>query len=114
MGAVFSMFGAFYYWFWRITGLPINDEYGQIHFWATFTGVNLTFFPQHFLGLSGMPRRIPDYADAYSQWNYISSVGSMISIVASLFFVYIIIDALNVVKKENVIDLTITRLTAAK
>jgi heme/copper-type cytochrome/quinol oxidase subunit 1 len=114
MGAVFSMFGGFYYWFWRITGLPVNDEYGQIHFWSTFIGVNLTFFPQHFLGVSGMPRRIPDYPDAYSGWNYISSVGSMISIAASLFFFYIIVDSLTINKKANILTNTITRLNTAK
>jgi cytochrome c oxidase subunit 1 len=95
MGAVFSMFAAFYYWFWRITGLPIKDEYGQIHFWTTFIGVNLTFFPQHFLGIAGMPRRIPDFPDAYAQWNFVSSFGSVISIVSSLFFFYIVIHALS-------------------
>lgn len=110
MGAVFSMFAAFYYWFWRITGLAINDEYGQIHFWTTFIGVNLTFFPQHFLGIAGMPRRIPDFPDAYSQWNWISSFGSMISIVSSLFFFFIIVDALNVKKEETVVSSVLNRL----
>ena len=91
MGAVFSMFAGFYYWFWRMTGLHILDEFGQIHFWTTFIGVNLTFFPQHFLGLSGMPRRIPDYPDAFAGWNLISSFGSILSVVSSLFFFYIVI-----------------------
>jgi len=90
MGAVFSMFAGFYYWMWRISGYEMLDNLGQIHFWTTFVGVNLTFFPQHFLGLAGMPRRIPDYPDVYSAWNYISSLGSMISIVSSLFFFYVI------------------------
>jgi len=75
---------------WRISGYDMLDDLGQIHFWTTFVGVNLTFFPQHFLGLAGMPRRIPDYPDVYSAWNYISSLGSMISIVSSLFFFYVI------------------------
>lgn len=95
MGAVFSMFAGFYYWFWRITGVSYLEEYGQIHFWSTFIGVNLTFFPQHFLGLAGMPRRIPDYPDSYALWNVVSSYGSIISVVSSLFFFYIIIDALS-------------------
>ena len=95
MGAVFSMFAGFYYWFWRITGVPISEEMGHIHFWTTFLGVNLTFFPQHFLGVAGMPRRIPDFPDAYSGWNYISSFGSVISVVSSLFFFYIVARALN-------------------
>jgi heme/copper-type cytochrome/quinol oxidase subunit 1 len=100
MGAVFSMFAGFYYWFWRITGLPILDELGQIHFWTTFAGVNLTFFPQHFLGIAGMPRRIPDYPDAYSGWNYISSFGSVLSVISSIFFFYIVAHSLSL-KNEN-------------
>ena len=90
MGAVFSMFAGFYYWFSRMVGVPLDDFCGNIHFYTTFIGVNLTFFPQHFLGMSGMPRRIPDYPDAYAGWNLISSFGSLISILSSLFFFYII------------------------
>ena len=90
MGAVFSMFSAFYYWFWRITGLNYSENYGKIHFWSTFFGVNITFFPQHWLGLSGMPRRIPDYPDAYWPYNEISSYGSILSVVSSLWFFYLI------------------------
>jgi heme/copper-type cytochrome/quinol oxidase subunit 1 len=86
MGAVFSLFAGFYHWFWRITGVPINDTWGKIHFWTTFCGVNITFFPQHFLGISGMPRRIPDYPDMYAGWNYVSSFGSILSVVSSIFF----------------------------
>ena len=95
MGAVFSMFAGFYYWFWRITGYTYSEEYGQIHFWSTFIGVNLTFFPQHFLGLAGMPRRIPDFPDSYALWNVVSSFGSIISVLSSIFFFYIIVDALS-------------------
>jgi cytochrome c oxidase subunit 1 len=90
MGAVFSMFAGFYYWFKDITGFSYIEELGQIHFWATLFGVNLTFFPMHFLGLAGMPRRIPDYPDAFGPFNYIASIGSMISFVASLFFFYVV------------------------
>jgi len=90
MGAVFSMFAGFYYWFKDITGFSYIEEFGQIHFWATLFGVNLTFFPMHFLGLAGMPRRIPDYPDAFGPFNYIASIGSMISFVASLFFFYVV------------------------
>ncbi len=93
MGAVFSMFAGFYYWMWRIVGLTYNEELGYIHFWSTFIGVNLTFFPQHFLGLAGMPRRIPDYPDAYALWNTISSFGSIISIVSAFLFFYILSSA---------------------
>ena len=98
MGAVFSLFGGFYYWFWRITGLVIPEILGNIHFWATFIGVNFTFFPQHFLGISGMPRRIPDFPDAYSTWNYLSSYGSIVSVISSiLFFVFI-----SIILKKNI------------
>jgi cytochrome c oxidase subunit 1 len=65
MGAVFALFAAFYYWFYKITGFLYNEQLGQIHFWLTFIGVNLTFFPMHFLGIAGMPRRISDYPDIY-------------------------------------------------
>lgn len=104
MGAVFGLFGGIYYWFWRITGLPIKDEYGRIHFWTTFIGVNLTFFPQHFLGIAGMPRRIPDYPDAYYQWNWISSFGSMISVVSSIYFFYVIAQSLTTHRTEGLFD----------
>jgi cytochrome c oxidase subunit 1 len=90
MGVVFSFFGGFYYWIEKMTGFKYIEEFGQIHFWTTFIGVNLTFFPMHFLGLAGMPRRIPDYPDAYAGWNLVSSIGSMISFIGSLFFFYII------------------------
>jgi len=75
MGAVFALFAGFYYWTPKVVGRNINDFLGKIHFWTFFVGVNLTFFPQHFLGLAGMPRRIPDYPDAFSGWNAISSFG---------------------------------------
>ena len=94
MGAVFGLFGGFYYWFPKIVGKTYNETLGKIHFWSLFTGVNLTFFPQHFLGISGMPRRIPDYPDAFTPYNVISSVGSLISLVAVLVFAYTVYDAL--------------------
>jgi cytochrome c oxidase subunit 1 len=76
MGAVFAIFGGFYYWIGKITGLQYPETLGQIHFWTTFIGVNLTFFPMHFLGLAGMPRRIPDYPDAFAGWNAVATYGS--------------------------------------
>ena len=90
MGAVYAIFAGFYFWFPKITGLTYDETLGKIHFWMFFVGVNLTFFPMHFLGLAGMPRRIPDYPDAYSGWNGIASYGSYISAVAALFFFYVV------------------------
>lgn len=90
MGAVFALLGGFYYWIPKIVGKLYNDFHGKIHFWTLFVGVNLTFFPQHFLGLAGLPRRIPDYPDAYSGWNAVSSFGSLVSVVATLVFIYIV------------------------
>jgi cytochrome c oxidase subunit 1 len=92
MGAVFALFAGFYYWAPKISGRTYNEFLGQVHFWTLFIGVNLTFFPQHFLGLAGMPRRIPDYPDAFAGWNAISSFGSLISVVATVLFGYIIYD----------------------
>jgi len=88
MGAVFGVFAGFYYWFEKITGLKYPKLFGYIHFWVTFLGVNLTFFPMHFLGLAGMPRRIPDYPECYEGWNFISSIGSYASFFAMFFFFF--------------------------
>ena len=90
MGAVFAVFAGFYYWISKITGLNYPETLGKIHFWTTFIGVNLCFFPMHFLGISGMPRRIPDYPDAYAGWNSIASLGSIITLISSIFFIYIV------------------------
>ena len=86
MGAVFAVFGAFYYWIGKISGLQYPEVLGQIHFWVTFIGVNLTFFPMHFLGVAGMPRRIPDYPDAFHIFNKIASWGSYASAFSVLIF----------------------------
>ncbi len=94
LGAVFGLFAGFYYWFGKMTGRQYNETFGQIHFWTTFIGVNLTFFPMHFLGLAGMPRRISDYPDAFAGWNMVASIGSYISFASTLFFVFIIFHTL--------------------
>lgn len=90
MGAVFALFSAWYFWIPKILGLDYNELLGKVHFWILFIGVNLTFFPQHFLGLQGMPRRISDYPDAFAGWNLISSFGSIISVIATWLFLYIL------------------------
>ena len=90
MGAVFALYSAWYFWIPKILGVDYNRSWGKVHFWILFIGVNVTFFPQHFLGLQGMPRRISDYADAFAGWNMISSFGSIISVIATLFFLHIL------------------------
>ena len=103
MGAVFSMFGAVYYWFEKITGIVYLETLAQIHFWTFFVGVNLTFFPMHFLGVAGMPRRIPDYPDSFFIFNKLCSWGSYISAISTLLFFYIIFEAF-VSNKKIVLD----------
>jgi cytochrome c oxidase subunit 1 len=88
LGAVFSIFAAWYYWFPKITGRVIPDWIGRWHFWFAFVSANLVFFPQHFLGLAGMPRRYIDFPAAFSGWNFISSIGSYLSAVAMVLFLY--------------------------
>jgi cytochrome c oxidase subunit 1 len=90
LGALFGVFTGFYYWVSKMSGYNYNETLGKIHFWIMFIGTNLTFFPQHFIGLAGMPRRYPDYPDVYAYWNYVSSIGSYIAGVGALFFLYIV------------------------
>ncbi|WGF86944.1 cytochrome c oxidase subunit I [Marinivivus vitaminiproducens] len=90
LGAMFTIFAGFYYWIGKMSGRQYNEMYGQIHFWLTFVGVNLTFFPMHFLGLAGMPRRIPDYPEAFAGWNMVITFGSLVSAASAFFFVYVV------------------------
>jgi cytochrome c oxidase subunit I len=94
LGSVFGIFAGFYYWISKMSGREYNELYGKIHFWTTFIGVNLTFFPMHFLGLAGMPRRIVEYPDAFAGWNFVASIGAFMGFVSTLFFVYIVFDTL--------------------
>ncbi|WP_072385501.1 cytochrome c oxidase subunit I [Hyphomicrobium sp. CS1BSMeth3] len=93
LGAVFGIFAGFYYWFPKMTGYLYSEWLGRLHFALMFVGVNMVFFPQHFLGLAGMPRRYADYPDAFAPWNYISSIGSYISAAGFLIFFVTVAEA---------------------
>jgi len=93
LGAVFAIFAAWYYWFPKMTGYMYNETLAKLHFWIMFIGVNLTFFPQHFLGLAGMPRRYIDYPEAFAFWNKCSSYGSYIAGIGVLVFLYTVVEA---------------------
>jgi cytochrome c oxidase subunit 1 len=94
LGAVFAIFAGFYYWIGKMSGHQYPEWAGKLHFWMTFVGVNLAFFPQHFLGLQGMPRRYPDYPDAFAGWHMVSSFGTYISLAATVFFVFVALKTL--------------------
>ena len=93
LGAVFAIFAGFYYWFEKMWGVKYNEILGAAHFWLMFVGVNVIFFPQHFLGLQGMPRRVVDYSPAFEQWNFVSSVGYMITAFGMIVFFTMLIEA---------------------
>lgn len=95
MGAVFGIFAGLYFWSEKLWGIRFCDELGQIQFISFFVGVNLTFFPMHFLGLAGMPRRIPDYPVAFAGWNFLASIGSIATFGSVVLFLYIILEAAN-------------------
>src|SRR5580698_2501005 len=93
LGAVFAIFGGFYYWFEKMWGVRYNEFLGATHFWITFVGVNVIFFPQHFLGLQGMPRRQVDYPAGDALWNYVSSVGYFITLIGTCVFLLVLLEA---------------------
>ena len=93
LGAVFAIFAGFYYWFEKMWGVKYNEFLGATHFWIMFIGVNLIFFPQHFLGLQGMPRRYIDYPEAFSYWNKVSSIGYAITLVGMAVFFIVLLEA---------------------
>jgi heme/copper-type cytochrome/quinol oxidase subunit 1/heme/copper-type cytochrome/quinol oxidase subunit 2 len=93
MGAVFGIFAGFYFWFHKMWGFSYSEFLGKLHFYLFFIGVNITFFPMHFLGLAGMPRRIPEYPHIYYTWNVVASIGAMISTIATIIFLILILDA---------------------
>jgi cytochrome c oxidase subunit 1 len=99
LGATFGIFAGWYYWFPKISGYMYSETIGKLHFWLTFIGVNIVFFPQHFLGLAGMPRRVPDYPDAFAGWNYVSSLGSYLSALGVVVFFVGVVHAF--VRKER-------------
>ncbi|MEN3974223.1 cytochrome c oxidase subunit I [Emcibacter sp. SYSU 3D8] len=102
MGALFSIFAGFYYWVGKMWGVQYNETLGKLHFWITFIGVNLIFFPQHFLGMAGMPRRYIDYPDVYAGWNHVSSMGAYLSYAGAILFLFIIAEAF--MRKRKVAD----------
>ncbi len=93
LGAVFAIFAGFYYWFEKMWGVKYNEFLGAVHFWITFIGVNLIFFPQHFLGLQGMPRRYVDYPEAFAKWNHVSTVGYEVTVVGVAVFLIVLLEA---------------------
>ena len=93
LGAVFAIFAGFYYWFEKMWGVKYNEFLGCLHFWITFVGVNVIFFPQHFLGLQGMPRRYVDYPEAFTKWNHVSSIGYAITLVGVGVFLLVLLES---------------------
>jgi cytochrome c oxidase subunit 1 len=93
LGSAFAIFAGFYYWFPKMTGYLYSEALARVHFWLIFVGVNIVFFPQHFLGLAGMPRRYVDYPDAFAFWNLVSSIGAYISTAGFIAFLVVLVEA---------------------
>jgi cytochrome c oxidase subunit 1 len=93
LGSAFAIFAGFYYWFPKMSGWLYSEALAKAHFWLMFLGVNIVFFPQHFLGLAGMPRRYADYPDAFALWNLVSSIGAYLSTAGVLLFVVTVVEA---------------------
>ena len=90
MGAIYALLAAFYYWVGKITGYQYNEKWGLIHFVVFTIAINIVFFPMHALGISGMPRRIPDFADGYASWNSLMSIGTLLTVISLIIFLYIV------------------------
>lgn len=104
IGAVFAMFAGFFFWYPIITGVGLHERWSRIQFFLIFIGVNVIFFPQHFLGLAGIPRRYSDYPDVFTKYNVISSLGRVITIFSLLFFIFILWES--IVSQRSVIRIT--------
>jgi len=105
MGAVYAIFAGFYYWIGKITGYQYNETLGRVHFILFTIAINLVFFPMHMLGLAGMPRRIPDYADGYVNWNQFITLGSFLTLFSVLIFLYIILETFSTTNTKSTIVL---------
>jgi cytochrome c oxidase subunit 1 len=90
IAAAYGIFAGFYYWIGKMSGYQYPEFWGKLHFWSFFIGTNIVFFPMHFLGAQGMPRRYPDYPDAFWGWHAVSSAGAVIAWASMFFFVYAI------------------------
>ena len=99
LGAVLSLFAAFYYWIGKITGYNLNEKWGHVHFWTFLIAINIVFMPMHFLGINGMPRRISDYADGYAGWNHFMSLGSILTVISVFLFLYVVSNTILIDKR---------------
>ena len=101
LGAVFAIFAGIYFYMPKMSGRMFPEWAGRIHFWAMFIGANLTFFPQHFLGRQGMPRRYIDYPEAFATWNLVSSIGAFIAFASFVFFIVMLFKLLLVAEERD-------------